>query len=53
LQDVLNAGAEARMNWPGHAQGNWGWRATDEQVSAAALQQLGELTQRTGRADAR
>ena len=51
LQDVLNAGAEARMNWPGHAVGNWGWRATDEQVSAVALQKIGELTQRTRRAD--
>jgi 4-alpha-glucanotransferase len=50
LQDVLNAGAEARMNWPGHALGNWGWRATDEQISSAALQRLGELTVRTGRA---
>jgi 4-alpha-glucanotransferase len=49
LQDVLNLGAEARMNWPGHALGNWGWQATQEQVSAAALDRLAELTRRTGR----
>lgn len=26
-QDLLNLGAEARMNTPGVAGGNWGWRA--------------------------
>ena len=26
LQDVLNLGSEARMNTPGTAGGNWGWR---------------------------
>ena len=26
LQDVLNLGAEARMNVPGRAEGNWRWR---------------------------
>ncbi|HUE14780.1 MAG TPA: 4-alpha-glucanotransferase [Planctomycetaceae bacterium] len=49
LQDVLNLGAEARMNWPGRPLGNWGWRATEEQTSAAALQRLHELTQNSGR----
>jgi 4-alpha-glucanotransferase len=29
LQDLLNLGREARMNVPGHAGGNWCWRATD------------------------
>ncbi len=50
LQDVLNIGADGRMNWPGHALGNWGWRATEEQMSAAALQRLCDLTEMTGRA---
>lgn len=49
LQDVLNLGAEARMNRPGHALGNWNWQATEEQVSALALDRLAELTRRTGR----
>ena len=50
LQDVLNIGAEARMNWPGRALGNWCWRVTEEQISSAALQRLCDLTQKTGRA---
>jgi 4-alpha-glucanotransferase len=49
LQDVLSLGAEDRMNSPGHALGNWGWRATEEQVSVAALDRLAELTRKTGR----
>lgn len=28
IQDLLNKGAEARMNFPGHLQGNWQWRMT-------------------------
>lgn len=51
LQDVLNLGAEARMNSPGHALDNWGWRATEEQVSAAALGPLAELSRKTGRSN--
>src|SRR5215831_1808291 len=35
LQDVLNLGAEARMNIPGRAQGNWRWRTTEDLLSAA------------------
>ena len=26
MQDVLNLGSEARMNYPGTIGGNWGWR---------------------------
>lgn len=26
LQDILGLGSEARMNTPGRAEGNWGWR---------------------------
>jgi 4-alpha-glucanotransferase len=51
LQDLLNLGAEARMNVPGSAQGNWAWRCTRE-VLAAAEPRFGELaglTHRTGR----
>jgi 4-alpha-glucanotransferase len=52
LQDVLNLGSEARMNWPGRAEGNWRWRATDQQVTPSVLEKIGELTRRTGRAAA-
>lgn len=32
MQDLLNLGSDARMNTPGTAQGNWRWRATEEQL---------------------
>jgi len=32
LQDVLNLGQEARMNVPGRASGNWGWRCPAEML---------------------
>lgn len=32
LQDVLGLGAEARMNTPGKAEGNWQWRYKSEQL---------------------
>jgi 4-alpha-glucanotransferase len=44
LQDVLNLGAEARMNVPGRAEGNWRWRCTRELLSAAEFSALRELT---------
>lgn len=31
-QDVLGLGAEARMNTPGTAEGNWSWRMTQKQL---------------------
>lgn len=33
MQDVLNMGSEARMNYPGKLGGNWTWRFTWEQIS--------------------
>lgn len=33
VQDVLNLGADSRMNTPGIANGNWSWRMTREQAS--------------------
>ncbi len=33
MQDVLNLGSEARMNFPGRLGGNWGWRFTWEQTN--------------------
>ncbi|HTV56819.1 MAG TPA: 4-alpha-glucanotransferase [Terriglobia bacterium] len=51
LQDLLNLGREARMNIPGRAEGNWGWRATEEMLSDAAFEWLGELTKASNRLD--
>ena len=33
LQDLLRLGSEARMNVPGTAFGNWGWRFTWDMVA--------------------
>ena len=37
-RDLLNLGSEARMNLPGHADGNWRWRFTEEKLSLTAFQ---------------
>jgi 4-alpha-glucanotransferase len=49
LQDVLDLGAEARMNVPGRAQGNWRWRWADGATSEQAFRWLAELTSTSGR----
>jgi 4-alpha-glucanotransferase len=50
LQDVLNLGAEARMNVPGRSEGNWRWRCTQAQMgSESAFGHLKELTEASGR----
>jgi 4-alpha-glucanotransferase len=49
LQDLLNLGAEARMNVPGRAEGNWSWRCTEELLSAADFHSLRELTRSSNR----
>jgi 4-alpha-glucanotransferase len=49
LQDVLNLGAEARMNLPGRAEGNWHWRMTGDMLSAPAFERLGDLTASSNR----
>jgi 4-alpha-glucanotransferase len=52
LQDLLNLGADARMNWPGRPLDNWGWRATTDQLTSPAFGRLRDLTQQSGRAPA-
>jgi 4-alpha-glucanotransferase len=32
MQDILALGSEARMNLPGKADGNWGWRFRWEEL---------------------
>ena len=49
VQDLLNLGAGARMNTPGQASGNWGWRITDDLLSPAAFEWLLNLTGETNR----
>jgi 4-alpha-glucanotransferase len=50
LQDLLNLGAESRMNVPGRADGNWRWRCPEDMLSLPALEWLRELTDRSRRA---
>jgi 4-alpha-glucanotransferase len=52
LQDLLNLGAEARMNVPGSSRGNWCWRATEEMLNASAFEGLSNLTDESGRGSA-
>ena len=48
-QDVLGLGSEARMNVPGTASGNWGWRLTDGMLTPALAGRLREVTEAAGR----
>jgi 4-alpha-glucanotransferase len=49
LQDLLNLGAEGRMNVPGRAEGNWSWRSTEELLSSADFHKLRDLTRSSNR----
>lgn len=51
MQDILNLDGSARMNIPGVADGNWGWRLESdypEKVAAEELKQLSALYYRNG-----
>lgn len=49
LQDLLNLGADARMNVPGRTEGNWGWRCTEDLLATPAFSWLRELTEASQR----
>ena len=44
LQDVLGLDSTARMNVPGHAEGNWGWRFQPDQLAETIRNRLADLT---------
>ena len=48
-QDLLESGSEARMNCPGKARGNWGWRLKDGALTQELAQRLRSLTTEYGR----
>ncbi|MBM2810884.1 MAG: 4-alpha-glucanotransferase [Chloroflexi bacterium] len=52
LQDVLSLGTEARMNFPGRAEGNWAWRFRSDQLTADHAARLRRLTETYGRVPA-
>jgi len=49
LQDVIGLGSEARMNFPGRADGNWQWRFTWDQLTDEVQARLRKLTVTYGR----
>ncbi len=49
VQDVLSLGNEARMNFPGTAEGNWAWRLEPGQLTSEHAERLGVLTRAYGR----
>jgi 4-alpha-glucanotransferase len=49
MQDILGLGTEARMNIPGTATGNWGWRFEWKQLLPTNSKNLKELTEKYNR----
>lgn len=45
VQDVLGLGTEARMNRPGIAEGNWGWRLSEGALGPALAERLRGLAE--------
>jgi 4-alpha-glucanotransferase len=52
LQDLLNLGADARMNVPGRTEDNWRWRSTEAMFSAGSFEWLLDLTEGSNRSSA-
>ncbi|MCF7974585.1 MAG: 4-alpha-glucanotransferase [Phycisphaerae bacterium] len=49
MQDILNLGQEARMNFPSKARGNWQWRMGPKDMASKHAARLKALTELTGR----
>ncbi|MBN1360352.1 MAG: 4-alpha-glucanotransferase [Sedimentisphaerales bacterium] len=49
MQDLLGLGADARMNYPAKAKGNWFWRMRDGRLTARLAKRLRHLTEIHGR----
>ena len=49
MQDLLGLDGEHRMNLPGTAQGNWGWRYRWEQVGLGLAERVRGLVEMYGR----
>ena len=45
LQDALQLGSDARMNTPGQAGGNWGWRFREGQLGSWLAPALADMTE--------
>jgi 4-alpha-glucanotransferase len=49
MQDVLGLNTSARMNFPGHASGNWQWRMKEGVLTPELAEKLKGLTKTYGR----
>ncbi len=49
LQDYLELGGDARMNFPGTTGNNWTWRAEDGMITPALAEKIKKLTALYGR----
>ncbi|KAJ3161476.1 hypothetical protein HDU86_007258 [Geranomyces michiganensis] len=49
LQDALDLGTDCRMNLPATAEGNWGWRALDGQMTDGIAAKLRGISEFYGR----
>ena len=49
IQDLLGLGSEARMNYPGRAEGNWGFRVTAEQMTEIDRKYFRKLSRKYSR----
>ncbi len=49
MQDLLDLGTEARMNYPSTTDGNWQWRMADDAASPELAGRLAELNRASGR----
>jgi len=49
MQDLLELGNEARMNYPGNPSGNWAWRMPGDALTEPLLKRLQEFNYLYGR----
>ena len=49
MQDWLGLDSRARMNFPSTCAGNWGWRLTGGELSAALAAKIGRVTRQANR----
>jgi len=49
LQDFLSLGNEARMNYPGRSDGNWGWRVDSGSINRELSFKIRETNEIFGR----
>ena len=53
MQDIVEAGSEARMNTPGNSSSNWEWRVHTNQLSAGRAEKQRRLVEISGRLSGR